>query len=141
MFSLGIVLKSKHSSCTCAGGFFPPFFFVFSKHAPVLLKLPNHPSLTGRQNVITGSSKPLTATCWGAGKTQPLQNLINNAANIAHTSEEGGCPVWNNLHYIPRLRNCGHRRRGVSTQNGGTFFSNLSFPLQEFRGALPTTED
>ena len=39
-------------------------------HAPVLPQSLNRRSLAGPLNVITGSSEPLTDTCWGPGMTR-----------------------------------------------------------------------
>lgn len=39
-------------------------------HAPLPLQSFNRRSLAGPLNVITGSSEPLTDTCWGPGSTQ-----------------------------------------------------------------------
>lgn len=39
-------------------------------HAPVLLQSLNRRSLAGPLNVITGSSEPLTETCWGPRMTR-----------------------------------------------------------------------
>lgn len=75
-------------------------------HAPMPLQSLNRRSLAGPLNVITGSSEPLTDTCWRPGMTRAPKKI---SLPLSHISEsETGDPVSHHLHYIPRCVTAPH---------------------------------
>lgn len=105
-------------------------------HAPVLLQSLNRRSLAGPLNVITGSSEPLTDTCWGQGMTQgpPQKNLITAESDIWEWNWMSSLTP-SSLH--TPLCQCASKRANSLKTNGHPFFFYLSVPLLKFRGALP----
>lgn len=100
-------------------------------HAPVLLQSLNRQSLAGPLNVITGSSEPLTDTCWEPGMTRAPQKISLPPSHILYVRVK----LTSSLH--TPLCHCTSKRAHCLKTNGHPFFFYLSVPLLKFKGALP----